>query len=430
MTFSGSTKKSLVEIFSVDESRSFSMIEEIFVEVAMLLEIKDFDLKGKRVLVRVDFNVPMTKEGSISDDTRIKSSLPTIQAIVAHGGKAILMSHLGRPKGVTPALSLRPCAERLSQLLGKPVQFVDDCIGPKAEQAVSRMKEGDVLLLENLRFYKAEEDPSSDPEFVKKLARLGDFYVNDAFGTAHRAHASTTLIADLFPKKAAVGMLLLKEIQALGSSLKNPKRPFVAIIGGAKISTKLGVLQALLKKTDTLLIGGAMAYTFMRAKGIETGASPVEEGMIDEAKKILDEGKKVVLPLDIVIAKDFSNDAPSRIIDAAKGIPAEFQGMDIGPQTLMAWKPILNGAKTIFWNGPVGVFEFPSFAKGTKDLATIVAGCKQAFSVVGGGDSIAALELAGLQSAISHVSTGGGASLEFIEQGTLPGIEALERSAG
>lgn len=396
----------------------------------MLLQIKDLDLKGKKVLVRVDFNVPMTKEGAISDDTRIKASLPTIQAIVAKGGRVILMSHLGRPKGVTPNLSLKPCAERLSKLLGKPVAFVDDCIGPKVEEAAARLKDGEVLLIENLRFYKAEEEPSTDPEFVKKLARLGDVYVNDAFGTAHRAHASTAVIANYFPKKAAVGMLLLKEIQALGSSLKEPKRPFVAIVGGAKISTKLGVLKSLLEKADQLLIGGAMAYTFMKSVGISTGSSPVEESMLGEAKSILQGSKKVFLPLDIVVASDFKNDAPSKLIDASQGIPEGFQGMDIGPKTLEAWKPILNKAKTIFWNGPVGVFEFPAFAKGTQALASIVASCKQAFSVVGGGDSIAALEQAGLQSAISHVSTGGGASLEFIEQGTLPGIEALEKAAG
>jgi phosphoglycerate kinase len=396
----------------------------------MILQIKDLDLKGKRVLVRVDFNVPMTKEGAISDDSRIKASLPTIQAIVAKGGKVILMSHLGRPTGVTPNLTLKPCAERLSRLLGKPVSFVDDCVGEKAEQAVAKLKEGDILLLENLRFYKAEEDPKSDPEFVKKLARLGDVYVNDAFGTAHRAHSSTAVIADYFPKKAAVGMLLLKEIEALGASLKNPKRPFVAIVGGAKISTKLGVLNSLLEKADQLLIGGAMAYTFMKAVGISTGTSPVEDSMLEQAKSILQSSKKVFLPLDIVVASDFKADAPSKIIDEPQGIPEGFQGMDIGPKTLEAWKPILSQAKTIFWNGPVGVFEFPTFAKGTNALASLVANCKQAFSVVGGGDSIAALEQAGLQSAISHVSTGGGASLEFIEQGTLPGIQALEKAAG
>lgn len=391
----------------------------------MVLEIKDLDLKGKRVLVRVDFNVPMTKEGVISDDSRIKATLPTIQAILAKGGRAILMSHLGRPKGVTPTLTLKPCAERLSKLLGKPVAFVDDCIGPKAEAAAAQLKDGEVLLLENLRFYKAEEEPDTDPEFVKKLSRLGDVYVNDAFGTAHRAHASTAVIAHYFPKKAA-GMLLLKEIRALGSSLKNPKRPFVAIVGGAKISTKLGVLKSLLEKADALLIGGAMAYTFLKSLGIPTGDSPVEDSMLDEAKKILESSKKVFLPLDIVVASEFKDSAPSKIVDGKEGIPEGFQGMDIGPKTLEAWKPILSQAKTIFWNGPVGVFEFPAFAKGTCALATIVSECKGAFSVVGGGDSIAALEKAGLQSAVSHVSTGGGASLEFIEQGTLPGIDALE----
>lgn len=398
----------------------------------MLLELKDISLKGKKVLVRVDFNVPMSKDGSISDDSRIRASLPTIQEIISQGGRVILMSHLGRPKGVTPSLSLKPCAERLEKLLGKKVFFVDDCIGKKVEDAVASLKDGDVLVLENLRFYKAEEEPEADKTFVKQLATLGDIYVNDAFGTAHRSHSSTAVIAEYFPKRAVVGKLLLKEIKALGSSLKDPKRPFVAIIGGAKISTKLGVLQSLLHKADSLLIGGAMAFTFMKAKGLSVGTSPVEDAMLEEARHIMqeakDSGKKLLLPIDMVVTKEFKDDSPSNIIDATQGIPDGFEGMDIGPKTLLVWKPILEAAKTIFWNGPVGVFEFPSFAKGTRNVANIVAGCKNAFSVVGGGDSIAALEQAGLQSAISHVSTGGGASLEFIEQGTLPGIEALEKA--
>jgi phosphoglycerate kinase len=289
------------------------------------------------------------------------------------------------------------------------------------------MKEGDVLLLENLRFYEAEEHPEKDPSFAKRLAALGDVYINDAFGTAHRAHSSTAVIAQYFPKKCAAGLLMMKEVEALGSALLNPKRPFVALVGGAKISTKIGVLTALLQKADTLIIGGAMSFTFMRAMGLSTGTSPVEENMLDKAREVMQQAKskRLVLPVDLVVASAFENTAPSKTVALRDGIPEGFQGMDIGPQTVAAWKPILEQAKTIFWNGPVGVFEMPSFAKGTQAIARIVAGCRQAFTVVGGGDSVAALEGVGLQSSISHVSTGGGASLEFIEQGTLPGLEAL-----
>ena len=395
----------------------------------MVPQLKDLSLKGKRALIRVDFNVPMTKEGTISDDSRIRAALPTIKFVTDAGGKAILMSHLGRPKGITPSCTLKPCAIRLSELIGKPVRFVPDCVGEVAEKAVSEMKEGDVLLLENLRFYDAEEHPEKDPSFAQRLAALGDVYINDAFGTAHRAHSSTAVIAQYFPKKCAAGLLMMKEVDALGSALLNPKRPFVALVGGAKISTKIGVLTALLQKADTLIIGGAMSFTFMKAMGLSTGKSPVEENMLDKAKETMQQakaqGKQLVLPVDLVVASAFENTAPSKTIALQDGIPQGFEGMDIGPQTVVAWKPILEGAKTIFWNGPVGVFEMPSFAKGTQAIARIVAGCTQAFTVVGGGDSVAALEQAGLQSAISHVSTGGGASLEFIEQGTLPGLEAL-----
>jgi phosphoglycerate kinase len=395
----------------------------------MVPQLKDLSLKDKRALIRVDFNVPMTKEGTISDDSRIRAALPTIKFVIDAGGKAILMSHLGRPKGVTPSCSLKPCAIRLSELLGKPVRFVPDCVGEVAEKAVSEMKDGDVLLLENLRFYDAEEHPEKDPSFAKRLASLGDVYINDAFGTAHRAHSSTAVIAQYFPKKCAAGLLMMKEVEALGSALLNPKRPFVALVGGAKISTKIGVLTALLQKADSLIIGGAMSFTFMKAMGLSTGTSPVEETMLDKARQTMDLaktlGKRLVLPVDLVVASAFEDTAPSKTVDFRGGIPDGFQGMDIGPKTVTAWKPILEGAKTIFWNGPVGVFEMPSFAKGTQAIAQIVAGCTQAFTVVGGGDSVAALEGAGLQSSISHVSTGGGASLEFIEQGTLPGLEAL-----
>ena len=395
----------------------------------MIHQLSDLSLKGQRVLIRVDFNVPLTKEGAISDDSRIRASLPTIQYVVDAGGKAILMSHLGRPKGVTPSCSLKPCAERLSKLLDKPVQFVPDCVGGAAEQAVAKMKDGDILLLENLRFYEAEEHPEKDPSFAKRLAALGDVYVNDAFGTAHRAHSSTAVIAQYFPKKAA-GLLMMKEVKALGDSLLKPARPFVALVGGAKISTKIGVLTSLLQKADTLLIGGAMSFTFMRAMGLSTGKSPVEEEMLSKAKEIMEQAKAskkpLFLPLDLVVASAFEEDAPSKTVAVGDGISDGFEGMDIGPKTVAAWKPVLEAAKTIFWNGPVGVFEFPSFAKGTQAIAKIVAGCTQAYTVVGGGDSVAALEQTGLVSSISHVSTGGGASLEFIEQGTLPGLEALK----
>ena len=295
----------------------------------MVMQIEDLPLKGKKVLIRVDFNVPLTKEGAISDDSRIRASLPTIQEAMRAGAKIILMSHLGRPNGVTPSLTLKPCADRLSQLLGKPVRFVSDCIGEIAEKAVAEMKDGDVVLLENLRFYDAEEHPEKDPEFVKKLAKLGDVYINDAFGTAHRAHASTALIASYFPGKAAAGRLMMKEIHALGASFANPKRPFVAIIGGAKISTKLGVLRSLVHKADSLLIGGAMTYTFMRAVGLPTGESPIEEEMIDEAIGVMEEAraldKKVYFPIDLVVASEYANDAPSKIIEIQQGIPEGFQ---------------------------------------------------------------------------------------------------------
>ena len=396
----------------------------------MIPQLKDLSLKGQRALIRVDFNVPMTKEGTISDDSRIRAALPTIQYVIDAGGKAILMSHLGRPKGVTPSCSLKPCAERLSELLKKPVPFVPDCVGDGATQAVAEMKNGDVVLLENLRFYDAEEHPEKDPSFAKRLASLGDVYINDAFGTAHRAHSSTAVIAKYFPKKAA-GLLMMKEVEALGSSLVNPVRPFVALIGGAKISTKIGVLTSLLQKTDTLLIGGAMSFTFMRSMGLPTGTSPVEETMIDKAGEIMQQakrlGKALVLPVDLVVASAPEEKAVSKVVALADGIPEGFEGVDIGPKTVAAWKPVFEGAKTIFWNGPVGIFEVPSFAKGTQAIARVVAGCSKAFTVVGGGDSVAALEQAGLASSISHVSTGGGASLEFIEQGTLPGLEALKQ---
>lgn len=396
----------------------------------MISQVQDLPVAGKKVLLRVDFNVPLGKDGSITDDTRIKAAIPTIENIINRGGKVILLSHLGRPKGKDSKYSLKPCAERLSELIKKPVTFVSDCIGDVVEKAVAEMKNGDVLLLENLRFYDAEEHPEKDPSFVKKLASYGDMYVNDAFGTAHRAHASTAVLASFFPHAKASGLLMMKEVEALSTSLSHPTRPFVSIIGGAKISTKLGVLRSLLQKVDTLLIGGAMTYTFMKAQGISIGDSPFELEMEKEALFLLGEAqklsKKILLPIDLVVAKAFSNDAASKIILVHDGIPEGYQGMDIGPKTIESWAPIIQAAQTIFWNGPLGVYEFPVFAVGTEKIAKKVAENRQAFSVVGGGDSIAALEKNGLASQISHISTGGGASMEFLEQGTLPGLDALQ----
>jgi phosphoglycerate kinase len=398
----------------------------------MIKQITDLSLRGKKVLVRVDFNVPMDKaeSGKISDDTRIKASLPTIELLSSMGAKIILMSHLGRPKGKTPSCSLKPCADRLAQCLHKPVAFVSDCIGPDVEKAIASMQDGDVLLLENLRFYDAEEHPEKDEDFARELACLGDAYINDAFGTAHRAHSSTALIAKYFPGNRAAGLLMMKEVHALKDSLINPKRPFIAIIGGAKISTKLGILKSLIEKADALLLGGAMTYTFMKAMNLPVGESPYEEDMIKEAAGVMQKaeelGKKVYLPFDLLIADRFANDALTKEVLIKDGIPVGFQGMSIGPKTVEKWKDVVLGAKTIFWNGPLGVCEFPKFAKETEAVARLVSQNTQAFSVVGGGDSIAALEKAGLAEGVSHISTGGGASLEFIENGSLPGLDALE----
>lgn len=391
-----------------------------------ILTVSDLDVANKRVLVRVDFNVPLDKDGRITDDTRIVASLPTIKYIIEHKGKAILLSHLGRPKGVTPQFSLAPCAKRLSELLGKPVKIAPDCIGPQVEALVQAMKPGDVLLLENVRFYPAEENPESDPSFAEKLARLGDVYVNDAFGTAHRAHSSTTAIANYFPQKAAAGFLLKKEIDFLGNALKDPQRPLFAIIGGAKVSTKLGVLKALSKKVDVLMIGGGMAYTFLKAQGIRVGDSPVEDTMLDTAREILESSTKIYLPHDIVAATKYETNAPYQTFDIPPGIPDGYQGMDIGEKTVKEWTEALQEAKTVFWNGPVGVFEMKNFSRGTFALANAIASLKNAVTIVGGGDSVCAVQQANLTDKFTHVSTGGGASLEYLEFGTLPGIEALK----
>jgi phosphoglycerate kinase len=393
------------------------------------MKLKDLPLKEKPVLVRVDFNVPLNGAGEITDDTRIQAVLPTLNYLLSQKAKVILMSHMGRPKGEKKEkYSLKPCAKRLSEFLGMEVTMAPDCVGEKVETLVSRMHSGSVLLLENLRFCPAEEKPELDPEFAKQLAKLADFYVNDAFGAAHRAHSSITEVPKYFPQKRAAGFLLEKEIEFLGKHFKAPKHPFYAIIGGAKVSSKLGVLQSLLEKADALFIGGGMAYTFLKAQGIEIGNSLFEADKLSEAKKFLEtaENKKtpIFLPKDLVIANTFSNDAEKKVIQIPKGIPAGWEGMDIGPLTQESWAQTLKNAQMVFWNGPVGVFELPNFAKGTNAIARALAELS-AVTIVGGGDSLAAVNQAGLGKKFTHLSTGGGASLEYIEFGQLPGIQAL-----
>lgn len=391
------------------------------------LSLETLPVKDQKVLMRVDFNVPIDKSAIIKDDTRIRASLPSIQHILDRGGSVILMSHLGRPKGApSKEFSLLPCAKRLQELLGRPVLFAGDCIGDEAQHMAKNLKPGEVLLLENLRFYQAEEKPETDPSFAQKLASLGTVYVSDAFGTAHRAHSSTVSVPKLFPGKAASGFLLNKEIKFLGATLQNPKRPFIAIIGGAKISTKIGVLKSLLSKVDALLIGGGMAYTFMKAKGETVGKSLFEEGLEKEALLVikLAEEKKipVVLPVDHIVTDSL---AEAKEIKAVQGsIPPGFYGVDIGPETIKLFKNSIAKAGTVFWNGPLGVFEDPRFSQGTKEVAKAIAE-SSLVSIVGGGDSVAAAHEMGVADRFTHLSTGGGASLEYVELGTLPGIEAL-----
>ncbi len=393
------------------------------------LTIQDLVLAGKKVLIRVDFNVPLNKDGTIADDTRIKESIPTIQHALQQGAAVILMSHLGRPKSKKDVqYSLGICAKKLSQLVSAPVFFATDCVGKDVEKMVHDLKGGQVLLLENLRFYPAEEDPSLDPNFAKELSKYGDFYVNDAFGTAHRKHSSTAVIDQYFPGKAAMGLLMQKEIEHLEPLLKKPEHPFFILIGGAKVSSKIGVLKSLMKKVDALYIGGGMAFTFFKAQGIEIGDSIFEENSLLEAENLLKEcqAKKIALhlPTDIVIADGFRNDATFKTVPVSEGIPKGWMGMDIGPETIQAWSTDFQKAATLFWNGPVGVFEFPHFARGTQEMAKAIANLK-ANTIVGGGDSVAAINQLGLSSKFKHVSTGGGASLEYLELGKLPGIEAL-----
>lgn len=389
--------------------------------------IRDISVSGKRVLVRVDFNVPLDKEKNIEDDTRIRESLPTISHLLSQGGKVILMSHLGRPKGKSPEFSLAPVAKRLSELLGKPVHFASDCIGTEAETAVNALQNGEVLLLENVRFYKEEE--ANNPEFAKKLAAFGDVYVNDAFGTAHRAHASTEGVTK-FIETSVAGFLIEKELKYLGEATSNPKRPFVAILGGSKISGKIDVLEKLLEKVDTVLVGGAMIFTFFKAQGLSVGKSLVEDDKLDIAKTILDKAKsrnvKLLLPTDVVVADKFERDANAKTV-SVNAIEDGWMGLDIGAETIKIYRQEILNAKTIVWNGPMGVFEMEKFAVGTFEIAKALAEATKngAVSVIGGGDSASAIVKAGLETAVTHVSTGGGASLEFLEGKTLPGIAAL-----
>ncbi len=397
------------------------------------LTIDDVDLTGKIVLTRVDFNVPL-ENGKVADDTRISAAIPTIQKIITSGAKAVLMSHLGRPKGENkPDLSLKPVAERLSQLMGRKVHFSDDCVGKAAKKSIAKLLEGEIILLENLRFHKEEE--KNEPGFARSLAKLGNVYINDAFGTAHRAHASTEGITR-FIEPSAAGYLIRKELDYLGIALENPARPFVAILGGAKISGKIDVISNLLDKVDDLLIGGGMAFTFFKARGYEIGNSLLEEDKISEANNImmLAEHRKVnfILPIDIVVTPDLDADPPALETVVAAGMGKDMIGVDIGPRTVERFKSIIQSTGTVFWNGPMGIFEKAPFATGTFELARALAeatdnGC---ISIIGGGDSASAVSRAGLSERMSHVSTGGGASLEFLEGKTLPGVAALTDRRG
>jgi phosphoglycerate kinase len=387
--------------------------------------VRDVDVAGKTVLVRVDFNVPLDKQGHVTDSTRIEASLPTIRYLLERNAKVVLMSHLGRPDGkVVESMRMAPVARELERLLGQPVRTAPDCVGPEVERLVRDLQPGELLLLENLRFHPEEE--ANDPGFAKQLATLGDLYVNDAFGTAHRAHASTEGVAHYLP--AVAGFLMQKELDALGRIVENPEHPFAAIIGGAKVSTKIKVLQNLLTKVDTLIIGGGMANTFLKAKGYDVGASLLEPDKVDVAWDLMqqaqDRGVQLGLPVDVVAAQHFEPDSPTVVVEVNQ-IPEGWTIVDIGPRTVEEFRALLLPAKTIFWNGPMGVFEMPRFAAGTRAIAEILAK-SGAVTVVGGGDSVAAVEQMGYAERMSHISTGGGASLELIEGKTLPGVAALQ----
>ncbi|MHB1161425.1 MAG: phosphoglycerate kinase [Chloroflexota bacterium] len=388
--------------------------------------VRDVDVAGKTALVRVDFNVPLDKQGHVTDVTRIEAALPTIRYLLEHNAKVVLMSHLGRPDGkVVESMRMAPVARELERLLGQPVKTAPDSVGPEVERLVRELLPGELLLLENLRFHPEEE--ANDPHFARQLAALGDVYVNDAFGTAHRAHASTEGVARYLP--AVAGFLMQKELDALGGILENPARPMAAIIGGAKVSTKIKVLQNLLNKVDILIIGGGMANTFLKAKGYEVGKSLLEEGMVGTASELMKQaqarGVKLGLPMDVVGAERFEADAPSKAVPVDQ-LPGSWVIVDIGPGTVEEYRQLLAPARTIFWNGPMGVFEMPRFAEGTRAIADILANKRDAVTVVGGGDSVAAVEQMGYADRMTHISTGGGASLELVEGRTLPGVAALQ----
>ena len=386
--------------------------------------IEDVDVKGKKILVRVDFNVPMDKEGVITDDRRIREALPTIRYLKDNGARVILLSHLGRPKGkFNPQFSLKPVASTLSKLLEQEIIFAKDVIGEDALNKSASLKEGQIMLIENVRFHVEEE--KNDSEFAKKLSSMGEMFVNDAFGTAHRAHASTAGIANYLP--SAVGFLIKKEIEIMGRAITNPERPFVAVLGGAKVSDKIGVIENLTEIVDSLLIGGGMAYTFFKALGKEIGSSIVEDDKLELASRILtkaeQKGMKLILPVDIVVADEFKADANYKTVDS-DNIPADYMGLDIGEKTRSIFSEIIKNAKTVVWNGPMGVFEMPAFSKGTYVVADAMSKVKGT-TIIGGGDSAAAVEQLGFADKMTHISTGGGASLEFLEGKVLPGIDAI-----
>lgn len=386
--------------------------------------IKDVDVKGKRVFCRVDFNVPM-KDGNVTDDTRIRAALPTIQYLSENGAKVILASHLGRPKGqVVEEMRLTPVAKRLSELIHKDVRKTNESYGDEVKAEIAKMEDGDILLLENVRFHPGEE--KNDPELAKAFAELADIYVNDAFGAAHRAHASTEGIAKYLP--AVAGFLMEKELEALGNALSNPDRPFTAIIGGAKVKDKIGVIDNLLDKVDNLIIGGGLAYTFVKAKGYEVGKSLLEEDKIELAKDFMkkaeEKGVNFYMPIDVVVADDFSETANTKVVSIEE-IPSDWEALDIGPETSKKYREVVLNSKLVIWNGPMGVFEMDKFAEGTKAVAQALADAENTFTIIGGGDSAAAVEKFHLADKMDHVSTGGGASLEFMEGKQLPGVVAL-----
>jgi phosphoglycerate kinase len=394
-----------------------------------LADLSTSDLSGKRVLVRVDFNVPLDEQGAITDDTRIRAALPTIQDLTSKGAKVILCSHFGRPKGkVNESMRLTPVAARLSELLGQPVVKTNDCIGDEVAAAVAAMTDGQVLLLENVRFYAQEED--NDPDFAKQLASIADLYVNDAFGTAHRAHASTEGVTH-YLKPSVAGFLIEKELQYLQSAIESPQRPLAAIVGGSKVSSKIGVIETLLEKVDKLLIGGGMIFTFYKARGLSVGKSLVEEDKLDLAKaleaKAVEKGVALLLPTDVVVADNFAADANAQTV-SVDAIPDGWMGLDIGPDSVKVFQEALADCKTVIWNGPMGVFEFDKFAVGTEAIARSLADLTKtgASTIIGGGDSVAAVEKVGVADQMSHISTGGGASLELLEGKELPGIAALD----